>query len=148
MFQKILNSSDTRSSAENPMPRSADPRPPARTQRAGDALRAFVDAWGSLGDLFGFSPSTARVSALLLVSSQPLSLGEIAERLGISRGNASMCLKDLRTWGVVRLSAQSGDRRDFYEAEADLWRMFLTIARERKRREFEPSMRGALAALS
>ena len=35
------------------------------------ALERFVAAWGSMGDLFGFSPSTARVSALLIATAKP-----------------------------------------------------------------------------
>ena len=112
-----------------------------------DPLLRLVDAWGALGELFGFSPSTARVSALLIATGETLSLGEIAERLQISRGNASMCLKELRTWGVARLVPTPGDRRDHYESEHDLWRMAVAIARERKRREFDPALDDALAVL-
>jgi DNA-binding transcriptional regulator GbsR (MarR family) len=112
-----------------------------------EAVQRFVEAWGSMGDLFGFNPSTARVSALLIVSGETLSLGEIADALQISRGNASMCLKELRGWGVVRQVQRPGDRRDHYTSERDLWRMFVAIARERKRREFDPALGGALAAL-
>lgn len=112
-----------------------------------EAVYRFVEAWRSMADLFGFNPSTARVSALLMVTGETLSLGEIAELLQISRGNASMCLKELRAWGVVRQLQRPGDRRDFYTSEPDLWRLFVAIARERKRREFDPALADALAAL-
>lgn len=111
------------------------------------ALDRFVDSWSSMSALFGFSPSTARVSALLIAASEPVSLGEIAERLHISRGNASMCLKELRSWGVVRRVSQPGDRRDYYEREGDLFLQTVRIARERKRREFDPVVGSAIAAL-
>src|SRR4030095_14693202 len=78
------------------------------------ALDRFVTAWSGLASLFGFNPSTARVSALLIGAATPLSLSEIAARLGISRGNASMCLKELRAWGVVQKVAQPADRQDWY----------------------------------
>src|SRR4030095_2081601 len=111
------------------------------------ALDRFVTAWSGLASLFGFNPSTARVSALLIGAAAPLSLSEIAERLGISRGNASMCLKELRTWGVVQKVAQPGDRQDWYESRGDLFRQTIAIARQRKRREFDPVADAALAAL-
>ena len=116
------------------------------TQEA--ALERFIAAWGSMAALFGFNPSTARVSALLIAAAEPLSLNEIAERLEISRGNASMCLKELRGWGVARRVPRAGDRRDFYESDGDLWKMAISIARERKRREFDPVVGEALAALT
>ncbi len=111
------------------------------------ALDRFVTAWSGLASLFGFNPSTARVSALLIGAATPLSLSEIAARLGISRGNASMCLKELRAWGVVQKVAQPADRQDWYVSRGDLFRQTIAIARQRKRREFDPVAEAALAAL-
>jgi HTH-type transcriptional regulator, glycine betaine synthesis regulator len=111
------------------------------------ALDRFVTAWSGLASLFGFNPSTARVSALLIGAAAPLSLSEIAERLGISRGNASMCLKELRAWGVAQKVAQPADRQDWYVSRGDLFRQTISIARQRKRREFDPVAEAALAAL-
>jgi DNA-binding transcriptional regulator GbsR (MarR family) len=88
------------------------------------------------------------VSALLIGAAEPLSLSEIAERLGISRGNASMCLKELRTWGVVQKVAQPPDRQDWYVSRGDLFRQTIAIARQRKRREFDPVADTALEALA
>src|SRR5262245_54900082 len=112
------------------------------------ALDRFVAAWSGLASLFGFNPSTARVSALLIGAVEPLSLSEIARRLGISRGNASMCLKELRAWGVVQRVARPPDRQDWYVSRGDLFRQTIAIARQRKRREFDPVAGEALAALA
>jgi DNA-binding transcriptional regulator GbsR (MarR family) len=112
------------------------------------ALDRFVAAWAGMASLFGFNPSTARVSALLIGSAAALSLAEIAERLGISRGNASMCLKELRAWGVVQRIAKPPDRQDWYVSRGDLFRQTIAIARQRKRREFDPVVGDAVAALA
>lgn len=112
------------------------------------ALDRFVAAWSGMASLFGFNPSTARVSALLIGAASPLSLSEIAERLGISRGNASMCLKELRAWGVVQKISKPRDRQDWYASRGDLFRQTIAIARQRKRREFDPAVGAALAALA
>lgn len=107
----------------------------------------FLDAWTSMASLFSFSPSTARVCALLITAGDPLSPSEISELLGISRGNVSMCLKELRGWGVVQRVPRPGDRREYYESRGDLFEQMIAIARERKRREFDPVVGGALEAL-
>src|SRR5215510_3523460 len=120
----------------------------SRSEDREAALDRFVSAWSGLGSLFGFNASTARVSALLIGAATPLSLSEIAERLGISRGNASMCLKELRAWGVVQKVAQPADRQDWYVSRGDLFRQTIAIARQRKRREFDPVAEAALAALA
>ncbi|HET8540549.1 MAG TPA: MarR family transcriptional regulator, partial [Anaeromyxobacter sp.] len=105
-----------------------------------DTLREFVEAWGAMGSLWGINRSVARVHALLMASDGPVSLDEIAERLRISKGNASMSLRELRTFGVVRQVEAPGDRRDFYVTEPDVWTLFFRILRERKRREFDPAV--------
>jgi HTH-type transcriptional regulator, glycine betaine synthesis regulator len=113
-----------------------------------DARDRFVEAWGAMGSLWGINRSVARVHALLMASEEPVSLDEIADTLQISKGNASMSLRDLRNFGVVRAVQVPGDRRDFYVTEPDVWTMFFRILQERKRREFDPALeaiRGALA---
>lgn len=103
-------------------------------------MQQFVEAWGAMGALWGINRSEARVHALLMATEGPLSLDEIAETLQISKGNASMSLRELRTFGVVRQIEVPADRRDFYVTEPDVWTMFFRILKERKRREFDPAL--------
>jgi DNA-binding transcriptional regulator GbsR (MarR family) len=110
-------------------------------------IDTFVESWGTMGMLWGVNRSIARIHALLVATEGPLSLDEIASRLDISRGNTSMSLRELRNWGVIRRINVSGDRRDFYESEPDVWRMFFLIFGERKRREFDPALRAVRKAL-
>ncbi len=107
---------------------------------AADTVQRFVEAWGAMGSLWGINRSVARVHALLMANEEPLSLDDIADQLQISKGNASMSLRELRTFGVVRQVEVPGDRRDFYVTEPDVWTMFFRILRERKRREFDPAL--------
>lgn len=112
-----------------------------------EVVDRFVESWGSMGMLWGVNRSIARIHALLIVSGRPLSLDEIAERLQMSRGNTSMSLRELRTWRVIKRIKVPGDRRDFYESEPDIWKMFFLIFGERKRREFDPALAAVREAL-
>jgi DNA-binding transcriptional regulator GbsR (MarR family) len=96
-----------------------------------------------MGVLWGINRSMARIHAFIILSADPVDLDSVANELRISRGNASMSLKELRNWGVIKRVHIPGDRRDFYIAEPDMWSMIFSIAFERKKREFDP----ALAAL-
>jgi len=100
----------------------------------------FVESWGSMGALWGINRSMARIHALLLATREPLGLEEISEALAISRGNASVCLKELRHWGVIRRIHLTGERKDYYIAETDIWSMLFRIASERRKREFDPAL--------
>jgi DNA-binding transcriptional regulator GbsR (MarR family) len=109
-----------------------------------DAAEQFIETWGSMGVLWGINRSMARIHGLLLVSEDPLTLDDISSRLEISRGNTSMCLKELRGWGVIQRVNLTGERKDYFVVEPDVWRMLFRIAIERKKREFDPA-REALA---
>ncbi len=107
----------------------------------------FVEAWGAMGSAWGVNRSVARVHALLMATEEPLSLDQIAAQLSISKGNASMSLRELRDMGVIRLVQPPGDRRDFYVSEPDVWTMFFRILQARKRREFDPAVEAVRSAL-
>lgn len=109
------------------------------------ALSRFVLQWGNLGGDWGVNRSVAQIHALLFVSENPLSAEEIADTLGMARSNVSTSLRDLVQWGIVRRAAVFGDRRDFFEAECDVWEMLARIAAVRKARELDPAT-AALAA--
>ncbi len=114
-----------------------------------EIVERFIESWGAMGAFWGISNSVARVHALLIVTDRSWTLDDIAERLRISKGNASMSLKELRSWKVVRRENRPGDRREHYTSEPSSWKMLFSIARERKAREFDPlveSVRTTLAA--
>jgi DNA-binding transcriptional regulator GbsR (MarR family) len=43
-------------------------------------------------------------------------------------------------WGLVRSVVRKGERKEYFEAEKDVWKMFCIIVRERKRREIRPAI--------
>ena len=103
-----------------------------------EAKEKFIQAWGGFGSQWGINRSMAQVHALLLVSPEPLSTEDVMEQLNISRGNANMNLRALIDWNLVRRVLRQGERREFFEAEKDVWKIATQITRERKKRELEP----------
>ncbi len=100
----------------------------------------FVAQWGALGTQWGINRTMAQIHALLMTAPQPLSTDDVMEELEISRGNAHTNTKELVAWGLVRMVVRKGERREFFEAEKDVWKIFTTVARERKRREIDPAL--------
>src|SRR5712691_8661382 len=98
----------------------------------------FVDLWRTMSSLWGISPTMAQVHGLLYITGAALSMDEIMDRLGISRGNVSMNLSKLVEWGLVRKVHQRGDRREYYESLEDVWEIFTLVLAQRKRREVDP----------
>jgi DNA-binding transcriptional regulator GbsR (MarR family) len=103
-----------------------------------ESKEKFINAWGTLGNSWGINRTMAQVHALLLISPDPLSAEEIMEELNISRGNANMNTRTLIDWGLVQKELRSGERKEYFVAEKDIWKVFKQIARERRKRELEP----------
>lgn len=102
--------------------------------------REFVAHFGEMGSKWGINRTVGQIYALLYISPQALNADEIAETLEFSRSNVSMGLKELQAWRLVRLRHQTGDRREYFEAPADVWEIFRVLAEERRRREIEPTL--------
>ena len=109
--------------------------------------REFVAHFGEMGSRWGINRTVGQIYALLFVSDKPLCADQIAETLEFSRSNVSMGLKELQAWRLVRLRHQPGDRREFFEAPADVWEIFRVLAEERRRREIEPTLSMLRSAL-
>jgi DNA-binding transcriptional regulator GbsR (MarR family) len=115
-------------------------RPPrtAAEQQLITAQDLFIRRWGEMGQTWGINRTMAEIHALLYITAQPLCTDDVMERLNISRGNASMSLRALCDWGIVRRLHKRGERREYFESLGDVWEMFSLIAAERKRREMDP----------
>lgn len=97
-----------------------------------------MQAWGQMGPSWGVSRTMAEVHALLYITGTPLNTDEVMERLRISRGNASMSLRALVEWGLVSRQHVRGERKEYFQADADVWSMARVVIRERLRREIMP----------
>src|SRR3954466_9622540 len=105
-----------------------------------EARDEFVTQWGAIGSAWGINRTMAQIHALLITTPNPLSTDEIMDELKISRGNAHGNLRELVSWGLVRSVVRKGERKEFFEAEKDPWKMFCIVIRERRRRELRPAM--------
>lgn len=102
------------------------------------AREEFLTQWGTLGPAWGVSRTMSQIHALLLVSRASMNTDEIMDELGISRGNAHTNITELCKWGLLRRAPRKGERKEYFEAEKDVWRVVQIITRERKRKELQP----------
>ena len=109
-----------------------------RSASLAQAKDEFVAAWGGLGSAWGVNRTMSQIHALLMVSLDPMNTDQIMEELSISRGNAHSNIKELVRWGLLHSVAVKGDRKEYFEAEKDVWKVVCAITRERKRKELEP----------
>lgn len=105
------------------------------------AKQEFINSWGVLGTQWGINRTMAQVHALLLVAEKPLSTDEIMEELTISRGNANMNVRELIDWNLVERTLLQGDRKEYFTAEKDIWKVATCIMYQRKKRELDPMLK-------
>lgn len=102
------------------------------------AREKFLDTWGQMASNWGISKTMAQIHGLLLISTKPLNTDQIMESLHISRGNVHCNIAELQEWELIRKTKMDGCRKDYYEAEKDIWTVFVKIVKQRKKRELEP----------
>ncbi|HYF33111.1 MAG TPA: MarR family transcriptional regulator [Chitinophagaceae bacterium] len=106
-----------------------------------EAKQQFIASWGAFGSQWGINRTMAQIHALLLTSADPLSADDIMEQLEISRGNANMNIRELINWGLVYRQLVPGERKEFFIAEKDIWRVARQVVKERKKRELDPMIK-------
>jgi DNA-binding transcriptional regulator GbsR (MarR family) len=102
--------------------------------------RRFVLHWGEMGSRWGMNRTVSQVHALLFFTGRPMHAEEISELLHVARSNVSNSLRELQNWNLVKVVHKIGDRRDHFETAKDPWDLLRIIVRERKAREFDPTV--------
>jgi len=107
----------------------------------GPVIEKLVLHWGEMGARWGVSRMVAQIHALLYFSPRPLTADEMVEALGVARSHVSNSLKELQSWGVVRVLHVPGDRREHFQSIKEVWQLFEILLDERKRRELDPTLK-------
>jgi DNA-binding transcriptional regulator GbsR (MarR family) len=103
-------------------------------------LQTMVLHFGEMGSRWGINRTVGQMYALFVMSSTALNADQIVEALGISRSNASMGLKELLSWRLIKLQHIPGDRKEYYSAPSDMWEIARILIEERRKREIDPTL--------
>ena len=106
-----------------------------------EAQQRFITSWGTLGTQWGINRTMSQIHALLLISTDPLSTDEVMEALKVSRGNVNMNMRALMDWGLVHKVLKTGERKEFFSAEKEMWEVVKRIIIQRKKKELEPMLK-------
>ncbi|NOX96959.1 MAG: hypothetical protein GXO98_02650 [Nitrospirae bacterium] len=115
-----------------------------------EATDGFVESIGQLGASLGLNRVAAQLYALLFMSNEPLSLDDMVEKLGVSKGNVSVNVRELEKWGAARKVWVKGNRKDFYVAELDIFKVItdrLRVGLNRRMEEALEAIKGAEEAI-
>ena len=96
-----------------------------------DARYEFIEMMGRHFEEEGTARIAGRLFGLLILTEEPVSLDDAAERLQVSKGSVSSNARLLEEWGVAERVTRPGDRRDFYRVAPDMGRRLLERQIER-----------------
>jgi len=101
----------------------------------------FTQGLSQISRFWGFPKGMGSIFAVLYLSPSALSLDEIAQETGLTKGAISTEIRALARMGLVHRSSRLGDRRDYYEAESDFYAAIRSILKERQNSEFDRALR-------
>ena len=103
-------------------------------------MKRFVLHWGEMGSRWGVNRTMGQIHALLFLSEGPLTAETISEVLQVARSNVSNSVRELQSWGLVKMVHVEGDRRDHFASHKDVREIFRVVREERKKRELDPTL--------
>ena len=104
------------------------------------AVEKYVLHWGEMGTRWGTNRTVAQIQALLYLSPEPLRADQIVDLLSVARSHVSTSIRELQSYGLVKMTHVLGDRRDYFESLHDVWELFRVIIDQRKQRELNPTL--------
>ena len=87
------------------------------------------------------------IFAVLYLAPTPLSLDEIVQETGLTKGAIRTEIRALARMGLVHRSSKLGDRKDYYEAETDFYAAVRSLLKERQNSEFDRALRSVKQTL-
>jgi DNA-binding transcriptional regulator GbsR (MarR family) len=97
----------------------------------------FVEGLSNISQFWGFPKGMGAIFAVLYLAPNPLSLDEIVEQAGLTKGAISTNVRALSRMGLIHPVSRFGDRKDYYEAETDFYTAIRSILKERQNSEFD-----------
>jgi DNA-binding transcriptional regulator GbsR (MarR family) len=107
----------------------------------------FIEGLSIISRFWGFPKGVGAVFAVLYLSSSALSLDELVQRSGLTKGAVSTNVRALARMGLVQPSSRLGDRKDYYVAETDFYKAIRSILGERQNSEFSRAVQSVRETL-
>jgi DNA-binding transcriptional regulator GbsR (MarR family) len=97
----------------------------------------FIKGLSQISHFWGFPKGMGAIFAVLYLSPAPLSLDELVQESGMTKGAVSTNVRALARMGLVHPLTRLGDRKDYYTAETDFYKSIRTILKERQNNDFD-----------
>ncbi len=111
------------------------------TSELDQARDHFIQGLSRITFFWGFPKAMGAIFGVIFLSPEPLSLNSIVEQVGITKGAVSTNVRNLERLGMIHKHLIIGDRKDYYTAETDFWKIAKGILKEREKNEFDIALK-------
>lgn len=105
-----------------------------------DICRHFIQGMSRISHFWGYPKAMGAVFGAIYLSPEPISLDALVGQAGISKGAVSLNVRSLERLGMVQKRLRIGDRKDYYTAETDFWKIIRGLLKERQNSEFDQAL--------
>lgn len=113
-----------------------------------DEIRqGFIENLSRISEFWGYPRAMGALYGALYLSQTPLSLDDLIPIVGVTKGAISTNIRALEQLGMVHKQVRSGDRKDYYLADTDFWKITKTILERRQKPEFDKALNEVSVAL-
>ena len=111
-------------------------------------LCAEYSCFSGCSNLLSTPARFGAIFGAVYLSPEALTLDALVEQVGVSKGAVSTNIRNLERLGIVHKQVKLGDRKDYYTAESDFWKIVKGILREREKNEFDLALRSVGESLT
>jgi DNA-binding transcriptional regulator GbsR (MarR family) len=101
------------------------------------ARQTFIQGLSRISHFWGFPKAMGAIYGAIYLSPSPLGLDDLVNQIGVTKGAVSTNVRQLERLGMIHKRLIIGDRKDYYFAETDFWKIIKGILREREKSEFD-----------
>lgn len=107
----------------------------------------FIQGLSRISSFWGFPKGMGAIYGVIYLSPEPVGLDAIVDQAKITKGAVSTNVKKLERLGMIHKHLKVGDRKDYYTAEIDFWKIIKGILREREKSEFDLALKSVAQSL-
>jgi DNA-binding transcriptional regulator GbsR (MarR family) len=108
----------------------------------------FIQGMSQISHFWGFPKAMGAIYGAIYLSPTPMTLDELVAQVGVSKGTVSTNVRKLERLQMVHKQVRVGDRKDYYVAETDLWKIVRGVLQERQNRDFSRALQSVDESLS
>lgn len=112
-----------------------------------DARDNFIQGVSRISNFWGFPKAMGAIYGAIYLSPIPVTLDQLVEQVRVSKGAVSTNVRQLERLGMIHKHVVIGDRKDYYSAETDFWKIVKGILHEREKSEFDTALRSVSDSL-